>query len=139
MIGSVLVHHGYHGSKGSPLRIREDPSFFAFCPPEESASHNLEGTPNLSGESMYLAACKVAWRSMHLVKSYERFKFFKIQDVIHFSMFCLHFARFGSDLLWAGQACSTRSPAVTRLTVYRRLQVLPAQGSIGQNWAGRNV
>ena len=24
----------------------------------------------------------------------------------------------------AGQACSTRSPAVTRLTVYRRLQVL---------------
>ena len=26
-----------------------------------------------------------------------------------------------------GQACSTRSPAVTRLTVYRRLQV-PAQG-----------
>ena len=82
--------------------------------------YDLDGRANWSGESLYLAACKVSWRSMHLVKSYERFKFFRNSYFLHFPMYCLYFAGFCRI---CKKACSSRSPAVTRLTVYRRLQV----------------
>ena len=81
---------------------------------------------NYQGELVYLGACKVSRRSMHMARSCVRGKFFVANTHVR-------------EILTSGsEACSTRSLAVTWLTVYRQLQV-PTQCGSAPTWFGNFV